>query len=108
MDHEDFIFTVHVHPGARHAAVGGSHDGRLVVRVLARAVGGAANEAVLASLAGALGVARDHITFAHATRSRDKLVRVSDVIDQRELRQRHAELLRGSTQSPRGGKARPK
>lgn len=107
MDHGDFIFTVHVHPGARRVIVGGSHDGRLVVRVLARAVGGAANEAVLTALANALGLARERVAFAHVTRSRDKLVRVSDVTDHQELQARHAQLLGDQDRSTRGGSTRP-
>lgn len=90
MDHELFLFCVHVSPGARRPRVGGSHDGHLVVRVRSRAVAGAANAEVLISLAAALGVPRAHVGFVRPTRSRDKLV---EVIDSAEVRSRHHELL---------------
>lgn len=89
MDQGDFTFSVHVHPGARQTVVGGTHDGHLVVRVRSRAVDGAANEEVLASLADALGLRRRDVSFVRVTRSRDKLVTVRD---SRALRDRHRVL----------------
>jgi uncharacterized protein YggU (UPF0235/DUF167 family) len=63
-----------VTPRAGRAAVGGVRDGELVVRVTAPPVEGAANEAVIAALAGALGVARRDVRLEAGTRGRSKLV----------------------------------
>jgi len=84
-----FIFGVHVHPGARESRVGGTHGGRLVVRVRARAVDGAANEEVLASVAAALGLTRRDVDFVRPGRSRDKLIVVDD---SEAVRSRHRAL----------------
>ena len=89
MGHGTFIFGVHVHPGARESRVGGTHDGRLVVRVRARAVDGAANEEVLATVAAALGLMRRDVDFVRRGRSRDKLIVVDDTED---VRARHRAL----------------
>ena len=40
-----------VRPGSSRTEVGGTHDGRLVVRTTARAIDGRANEAVVRALA---------------------------------------------------------
>jgi len=90
MNHGDFIFSVHVRPGARRPGVGGSHGDRLVVRVRARAVDGAANEEVLSALALALGVPRRDVGFVRISRSRDKLVAVRDTA---RVRSRHRQLV---------------
>ncbi|MBW4030584.1 MAG: DUF167 domain-containing protein [Acidobacteria bacterium] len=73
-----FVLAVHVHPGSRRPGVGGVHQGRLVVRVRARPVDGAANDEVLDALAAALGLRRSDVSFVHVSRSRDKLVAVED------------------------------
>ena len=52
-------------------------DGALAVRVTAAPVDGAANGAVCAVLAAALGVPRTAVVLAHGARGRDKLVRVA-------------------------------
>lgn len=91
MNHGGFIFSVHVHPGARRPAVGGSHGDRLVVRVRARAVDGAANEEVLSALARALEVPRRDVAFVRISRSRDKLVAVRDTA---QVRSRHQQLVK--------------
>jgi uncharacterized protein YggU (UPF0235/DUF167 family) len=85
-----FTFAVHVHPGARRPGVGGAHDGRLVVRVRARAVDGAANEEVLTSLATALNLVRSQVEFIRVSTSRDKVVVVSN---SDAVRVRYRELL---------------
>lgn len=90
MDHDPFVFAVHVHPGAAQPGVGGSHAGRLVVRVRARAVDGRANAEVLAAIARALGVRARAVTFVRAGRARDKVVAVVDAPD---VRARYQSLL---------------
>ena len=69
--------TIWVRPGAGRSAVGGEHDGALVVRVTARAVQGQATEAALTALAGAFGVRRRSVTLLAGPTSRTKIVEVS-------------------------------
>ena len=61
----------------RSEIVGWRADGVLGVRVAAPPVEGAANVAVAALLAVALGVKASAITIEHGARGRDKLVRVA-------------------------------
>jgi uncharacterized protein len=63
-----------VTPRAGRVAVGGLREGELVVRVTAPPVEGAANEAVIAALARALGVARREVRIEAGARGRSKLV----------------------------------
>ncbi|MGY1838719.1 MULTISPECIES: DUF167 domain-containing protein [unclassified Modestobacter] len=68
--------TIRVRPGAGRTAVGGEHDGALVVRVSARAVGGKATAAALAAVADAFGVRRSAATLVTGATSRTKVVDV--------------------------------
>lgn len=68
--------TIRVRPGTRRTGVGGAHDGALVVRVAARAVGGEATEAALTAVAEAFGVRRRAVTLAAGATSRTKVVDV--------------------------------
>jgi uncharacterized protein len=69
--------TVWVRPGSALTRVGGEHDGALVVRVTARAVGGQATAAALAAVAGAFGVRRGAVTLVAGTTSRTKIIEVA-------------------------------
>ena len=69
--------TVRVRPGSAHVGVGGEHDGALVVRVSARAVGGQATAAALAAVAEALGVRRQAVTLVAGAASRTKIIEVA-------------------------------
>jgi uncharacterized protein YggU (UPF0235/DUF167 family) len=69
-------FVVRVHPGARRTMVGGSHDGALVVRVVARAVDGAATAAVMQALADAFGVSAREVLLVKGATSRTKVVEI--------------------------------
>jgi uncharacterized protein YggU (UPF0235/DUF167 family) len=69
--------VVRVRPGAGRTAVGGEHDGALVVRVAARAVDGQATEAALHALAEAFGVRRAAVTLVTGATSRTKVVEVA-------------------------------
>jgi uncharacterized protein YggU (UPF0235/DUF167 family) len=70
--------TIHVRPGAGRPGVGGQHDGALIVRVSARAVGGQATEAALAAVADAFGVRRRAVTLVTGRTSRTKVIDVAD------------------------------
>jgi uncharacterized protein (TIGR00251 family) len=68
--------TIRVRPGAGRTAVGGAHDGALVVRVAAPAVDGRATEAALAAVADAFGVRRRDVVLVTGATSRTKVVDV--------------------------------
>jgi uncharacterized protein YggU (UPF0235/DUF167 family) len=70
--------NVWVRPGSVHTHVGGEHDGALVVRVTARAVGGQATAAALAAVAEAFGVRRHAVTLVAGAASRTKIIDVAD------------------------------
>jgi hypothetical protein len=57
--------------------VGGEHGGALVVRVSARATGGQATAAALASVAAAFGVPRSAVTLVAGATSRSKILDVA-------------------------------
>jgi len=73
------IFTVRVTPKASRTAVVFCQDDRadLAVRVTVEPEGGKANKAVIAALAGALGVATSRITLIRGETSRLKTFRVA-------------------------------
>jgi hypothetical protein len=64
--------AVRVTPGARSEALE-IVDGKLVARVRAKPRDGEANEAVLALVAAALGIARSRLTLLRGATSREKL-----------------------------------
>ena len=70
--------AIRVQPGARQAAVGGTFDGSLVVRVRERAVEGEATKAALAAVAKALGVPVRDVTLVSGASSRTKIIDVPD------------------------------
>jgi hypothetical protein len=74
--------TIRVRPGAGRTAVGGSHDGALVVRVGARAVDGRATEAALVAVADAFGVRRSALGLVTGATSRTKVVDVDGGTDE--------------------------
>jgi uncharacterized protein YggU (UPF0235/DUF167 family) len=73
--------TIRVRPGAGRTAVGGGHDGALVVRVGARTVDGKATEAALAAVADAFGVRRSAVALVTGATSRTKVVDVDGGTD---------------------------
>jgi uncharacterized protein YggU (UPF0235/DUF167 family) len=68
--------ALRVTPGARVEALA-VEDGRVLAKVRAKPQNGAANEAVIALLAEALGCASSRIALLRGATSREKLVRVS-------------------------------
>jgi hypothetical protein len=78
---------VRVVPRASRAEVGGIRDGRLVVRVTAPPVEGAANDAVLDVIAGALGIPRRAVSILAGATHREKTVVIVGLTEA-EVRQR--------------------
>lgn len=63
-------------PGAARTQVSGLHDGRLKVRVAARATDGRANAALIEFIAAGLGVAKRDVRIEAGTTSRRKRLQV--------------------------------
>ena len=72
-------FAVRVQPRSSRSAVEGVHGGALRVRLSAPPVDGAANEALVELLAGALGVARRAVRVVAGAAARGKVVEVDGV-----------------------------
>lgn len=68
--------SIHVQPGASKAEIVGLHGDALKVRIRARAVEGAANEALLNFIAHALGVPRRKVRIVRGEKSRRKALEV--------------------------------
>ena len=64
--------NVRVHPGARHNAITGTHDGSLKISLTTPPTDGRANAALIAFLAEALNIARTRITLVTGATSRSK------------------------------------
>jgi uncharacterized protein YggU (UPF0235/DUF167 family) len=67
--------ALRVTPGARSESLA-IEDGKLVLKVRAKPHDGAANEAVLALLAAALGIATSRLRMLRGATGRDKLVQL--------------------------------
>lgn len=85
--------TIRVKPGASRTRVGGRYgDGALIVAVEARPVDGAANDAVRAAMAEALGLRPHQVDVVSGHTARTKVVSVQ-TDDEQALRERVDELL---------------
>ena len=73
------MFSVRVSARAHRDEVSHERDGRLVIRLTAPPVGGAANAALCRLIARRAGVPRSRVTIVRGHSSRDKLVRVEGV-----------------------------
>jgi uncharacterized protein (TIGR00251 family) len=80
-----WTLAVHVQPGAKRSAVAGLHGERLKIRIAAPALDGRANEALVAFVAGRLGVPKRIVSVVSGERSRDKLVAVAGDCDPARL-----------------------
>ena len=69
--------AVRVTPGARSESLEVA-EGKLLAKVRARPEGGKANDAVIALLAAALGVAPSRLELLRGATSREKLIRIAD------------------------------
>lgn len=78
---------VRVKPRASKDAIGGEHQGALVVRLAAPPVDGAANAALARVLGRALGVAPSAVRIVKGEAARQKLVEVAG-LDARSARER--------------------
>jgi uncharacterized protein len=70
---------IRVAPRASREAILGEHDGALKVALTAAPVDGAANEALVALLASALGVPKRAVTLVRGQTAKTKVVEVSGV-----------------------------
>jgi uncharacterized protein len=70
------VLRVHARPGASRPGIAGFHGAALCVRVRARAVDGAANRELLATLADALDVVPQSLEITSGAHGREKRIRV--------------------------------
>jgi uncharacterized protein (TIGR00251 family) len=75
-------FTVRVTPRASRTEIAGSQEGVLRVRLCAPPVEGKANKALVALLAGALGVSKRDIEIVGGHSGRQKVVQVEGISQQ--------------------------
>jgi uncharacterized protein YggU (UPF0235/DUF167 family) len=91
VDEHGSTLEIWVRPGASRSTVGGEHAGALAVAVTAKAVDGAATDAALAAVAGALGVSRRQVWLLRGATGRRKLLGVE--LSREDLDRRLADLL---------------
>ena len=72
----DLELSIHAQPGARRTAVQGLHGDAIKIRISARPVEGAANDALLEFVASALQVPRRRCLLLSGETSRHKRIRV--------------------------------
>ncbi len=72
-----FTIDVHVQPGAARTAAAGLHGERIKLRLAARPVEGAANEALIAFIAECLGLPKRSVAITSGEHSRSKRVAIS-------------------------------
>jgi uncharacterized protein (TIGR00251 family) len=70
------MLDIRVLPRAKKSEFGGERDGRMVVRLAAPPVDGAANEALVAFLAEHFKVSRSQVRIVSGERSRNKRVEI--------------------------------
>jgi uncharacterized protein (TIGR00251 family) len=73
---DDLELNVRAQPGARRDEIQGVHGDAIKIRIVARAIEGAANEALLEFLAGSLQVPRRRCVLVSGQTSRQKRVRI--------------------------------
>ena len=73
------ILSVHVQPGASTTEVVGLHGDALKVRVAAPAIGGRANEMLVALVAGEFGLPQGDVELVSGASSRRKRLRLGDL-----------------------------
>ena len=73
------VLRVRIQPRSSREGIDGWRDGRLLVRVSAPPVDGAANDRLIRVLAHALGVPKTRVSVLHGTKSRDKEILVREM-----------------------------
>ena len=79
------LLQVRLQPRASANAIAGVRDGVVRVRVTAPPVDGAANDALVALLAKALGIGRGRVSLVRGRSSRNKVVRVDGLTEEEAL-----------------------
>jgi len=72
----DLVLTIHAQPGAKRTEAAGLHGDALKIRLAARPVEGAANQALLDFLAAAFAVARREVELVAGAQGRQKRARI--------------------------------
>jgi uncharacterized protein (TIGR00251 family) len=70
------ILELHVQPGASRSEFAGRHGERIKIRLAARAVDGAANQALIVFLASHYGVPKRSVRILSGLKSRQKRVEI--------------------------------
>lgn len=78
-DGDGCVIALHIQPGAKRTEVAGEHGDALKIRLAAPPVDGKANEALVAFVAGCLGVPRSAVTIKSGHSSRRKVLAVAGV-----------------------------
>jgi uncharacterized protein (TIGR00251 family) len=87
---------LHVQPGAAQAQIVGLHGDALKVRIPARAVEGAANDALQDFIAYSLGLSRREVRILRGEKSRRKVLQLqlpADVVAERLARQMKTDMV---------------
>jgi uncharacterized protein (TIGR00251 family) len=79
------VIRVHAQPGASRTEVAGLHGDSLKIRVAAPALEGRANEALVAFIAGKLGIAKREVTLVGGAKSREKRFAIPATADPTRL-----------------------
>lgn len=88
----DVLLPVYVQPRASRNALAGPHARGLKLTLTAPPVAGGANDACLRFLAELLGLSRSRLSIAKGTKSRQKVIRITNASAE-ELRERLESLL---------------
>jgi uncharacterized protein (TIGR00251 family) len=75
------VLSIQAQPGAKRTEVAGLHGDALKIRVAAPALEDRANEALIAFIAGKLGIAKREVTLVSGAKSREKRFAVSASCD---------------------------
>ena len=73
------ILSVRVHPGAKHNAINGMHDGALKISLTTPPSDGRANQALIAFLAERLNIPRTSIELISGPKNRSKAFRITGI-----------------------------
>ncbi len=74
--------SVHIQPGASKSEIAGLHGDAIKIRIRARPVEGAANEALTEFIATSLGVPRKTVKIVRGEKSREKTIWVAVQADE--------------------------